>query len=666
MTFASPSFLWALGILIIPIIIHLFQFRRYRKLYFSDVSLLKEIQTKSQTKNQLKHLLVLFSRLAFLAFLVLAFAEPQLNQSSQSASAKNAKLIGVYIDNSLSMQAQGETAELFKLAVRDAFEIVDSYGPEVKFQLISNDLTSNQRRFVDAETFLSMLDDLELSPNFQTVNRIVEFHIDSKEEDMDKASELFLLSDFNHNIDSTAWNVDSLVSISVLPYSSINDQNIGIDSVWVDAPIILPGKEIKLRYRIKNYGNASHSNVEVKLEINGIALASSVIDVDANASLDTSLIFIPNDTRQITGKLWLNDDPVLFDNEYFFSFQIQRAYKVIEITETGARSAFAKVFDSDEFTFQRIDGNQIKQDSLANIDLLVINDIRELNTGIMASISELTKSGVNVLLTLPKECTETSRALIENEFNISIGGWDTSSLEANFIQLNDVIYKDVFDDQPKNLNFPSVSGHWKLEGKDLQPLIKLYNQDHLVAAVTMNNARVFLISTELKDGITNFHRHALFVPTLINICMESGLKRQLSQLVGSSKIKMKLKPVESYKITSLSDSMTFVPGMSYDGLLLHGMINRSGYYNLSANDQDQDLLAFNFTRKESQRQNLNLEDIGTYFKQLGLNVRQLSSDTNSLQTEIKYQSEGTKLWLVFLFLGLFFLFFESILLKLFR
>ena len=158
MTFSSPSFLWALGILAIPIIIHLFQFRRFKKLYFSDISLLKEIQTKSQIKNQLKHFLVLFSRLAFLAFLVLAFTDPRIENEDAKTLDGNVKYVSVYIDNSLSMQSQGESTSLFKLALRDAFEIVDSYSSEVKFQLITNDLSSEQRKFVDKETFVSRLD----------------------------------------------------------------------------------------------------------------------------------------------------------------------------------------------------------------------------------------------------------------------------------------------------------------------------------------------------------------------------------------------------------------------------------------------------------------------------------------------------------------------------
>ena len=43
-SFLYPSFLWALLFVAAPIILHLFNFRKFKKVYFSNVSLLKEIK----------------------------------------------------------------------------------------------------------------------------------------------------------------------------------------------------------------------------------------------------------------------------------------------------------------------------------------------------------------------------------------------------------------------------------------------------------------------------------------------------------------------------------------------------------------------------------------------------------------------------------------------
>ena len=76
MHFLYPAFLFALLSLAIPVIIHLFNFRKYQKVYFSNVQFLKEVQEQQSYRRNLKERLILACRLLALTFLVLAFAKP--------------------------------------------------------------------------------------------------------------------------------------------------------------------------------------------------------------------------------------------------------------------------------------------------------------------------------------------------------------------------------------------------------------------------------------------------------------------------------------------------------------------------------------------------------------------------------------------------------------
>src|ERR1700722_15531164 len=102
MNFLFPSFLYALSAISIPIIIHLFNFRRYKKLYFSNVRFLKEVVQESHSKSKLRQLLVLICRCLVIAFLVFAFAQPFI-PVKQGVTASGAKAISIFIDNSFSM-----------------------------------------------------------------------------------------------------------------------------------------------------------------------------------------------------------------------------------------------------------------------------------------------------------------------------------------------------------------------------------------------------------------------------------------------------------------------------------------------------------------------------------------------------------------------------------
>ena len=76
MRFAYPEFLFALSLIAIPIVIHLFNFRRFKKIYFTNVKFLKDIKEETTSRSKLKHLLVLLSRILAVSFLVFAFAQP--------------------------------------------------------------------------------------------------------------------------------------------------------------------------------------------------------------------------------------------------------------------------------------------------------------------------------------------------------------------------------------------------------------------------------------------------------------------------------------------------------------------------------------------------------------------------------------------------------------
>jgi hypothetical protein len=137
MSFLYPSFLWALGVLSIPILIHLFNFRRTTKVFFSSTRFLKHVKEVTVARRKLKHYLILASRLLFLLFLVFTFAQPIIPAHEQVGSNRN---ILLYLDNSQSMSAQaGEKTRGLDHAVRMAESIVETFPPDTHYKLITND-----------------------------------------------------------------------------------------------------------------------------------------------------------------------------------------------------------------------------------------------------------------------------------------------------------------------------------------------------------------------------------------------------------------------------------------------------------------------------------------------------------------------------------------------
>ncbi len=103
MKFLYPEFLYGLITLAIPVIIHLFNFRKSKKIYFSSTRFLQSVKKSTSKKLKLKHYLILASRMLFLTFLVFAFAQPYLPGLDKNPQAES---VYIYLDNSLSMSGK--------------------------------------------------------------------------------------------------------------------------------------------------------------------------------------------------------------------------------------------------------------------------------------------------------------------------------------------------------------------------------------------------------------------------------------------------------------------------------------------------------------------------------------------------------------------------------
>ena len=127
MKFLYPQFLYALFALAIPIIIHLFNFKKYKVYYFSDISFLKSLKEKTKSQSQLKHFLIFLSRALAFIFIVLAFAQPYIpNQPDKVQVNKHA--VSIFIDNSFSMNRTNKQGSLLNDAKFKANQVLNAYN----------------------------------------------------------------------------------------------------------------------------------------------------------------------------------------------------------------------------------------------------------------------------------------------------------------------------------------------------------------------------------------------------------------------------------------------------------------------------------------------------------------------------------------------------------
>ncbi|MEP2508074.1 MAG: BatA domain-containing protein, partial [Reichenbachiella sp.] len=137
MSFIYPIFLWGLTALAIPIIVHLFNFRKAKKISFSNVRFLESVKKKSSSNLRIRHLLILLCRLLFIFFLILTFAQPVIPSKEDGLRSKS---VAIYLDNSNSLSnLTVNDVSGFNEILSVAQEITLLYSSETKFSLITND-----------------------------------------------------------------------------------------------------------------------------------------------------------------------------------------------------------------------------------------------------------------------------------------------------------------------------------------------------------------------------------------------------------------------------------------------------------------------------------------------------------------------------------------------
>jgi len=172
MQFVHPELLWALLALSIPIIIHLFHFRRFKKVYFTNVRFLKEIKDEKSTRRRLRKLLVLLCRLLAFAFIILAFAQPFISEDDTAKFGKNN--VSVFIDNSFSMTASSEDVPLMDKAKRKAEEIIAAYSETDRFQILSHEMKGYQLRWINKENTIQSIEEIELNPEVSMLENVLQ------------------------------------------------------------------------------------------------------------------------------------------------------------------------------------------------------------------------------------------------------------------------------------------------------------------------------------------------------------------------------------------------------------------------------------------------------------------------------------------------------------
>lgn len=667
MQFVYPSFLWALALVAIPIIIHLFNLRRYKRVYFTNVKHLKEIQQQTKRKRNLRQLLILFSRIFAVAALVVLFAQPFIPQEEQEV-VKGQRLVSIYIDNSFSMQGESESGPLLEVAKAKCNDLLKAFPESDHFQIITNEFKPSSSRFLSRLDAQGVIDDITISPATKSLDKVLEKiqETDGSESYVNK--QVYLLSDFQGLDEDSEFETDTTHRYFAVPFESRSFNNLSIDSIWFESPFIKSRESLSLNVKLSNHGYEDMEAVTLKLFIDGQQKTIQSVDLIAGSTLERSLNFSVNEAGWKSGQLTIEDYPIQFDNNYNFAFNVRKQVQVLEIFETVPSTYLQKLYSADDFfVHQSTSRRNLDYSEITNMDLVILNGLNEIPSGLNKVLNQYLEAG-KAILVIPNEDNNPSLLNNAGKPMFSFSGTNEES-DVIRLETKHPLMEKVFESIPDNIDLPKVKKSFVLRSNELffRPLMRMSNQEAFLSEIEAGKGTIYCLAVPLNDAWSNFQEHALFVPLCLKMAFANNAELPLAYEVGSQRLIEVLneddKGEAGYKIIGKDLELTPELIVSDSRTLLNegGQIEVDGNYQLKYADTVTQQIAFNYSRNESVKNDLDATERDEKLKTEGFTI--YNPENTNLGQAVKAQQNGNQLWRWFAFLSLFFLAIEILLLR---
>ncbi|MDI1235116.1 MAG: BatA and WFA domain-containing protein [bacterium] len=668
MTWLYPLFLWALIALLIPIIIHLFNFRRYKKIAFTNLRFLKQINQQTKSGNQLKKYLILASRLLALTFLIFAFAQP-IKLTNNKAINRSKQLISIIIDNSYSMNNTGAEGLFLEAAKNRARAIISNAKNSDEFQIITSDMNAALMHNSSKQTAMENIDQIKTGAGSHPLAQLIllQERLLNKSNDLKNA---FIISDFQKNDPPvTGTPIDTAIQKTWIRLANNEAANICIDTCYLNAPILQIGETISLNVQVANYSPNEIQGLTIDLLIDNKPKGVASFDIQPFAKTSQTFNFILEEGGSHACVLKHAGDNMAFDDQLFFSLNLKTDYKVINIYDKKEQYINAVFNETKGFSYQGFSSGTVQFNTFNNASLICVEGSNNLSNGMADELKKYVTKGGNLFLfpqaNIPFGSLQNIASAVG--FTIDENPVTLNGKVASF-DLEHPIFKNLFEKIPKQLDLPLVSRYFAINKPSSIALMKLNNGSSFLSNFKMDKGQVYLCSSPLNSEYTNFQNHAFFVPVLLKSAMLLQYESPLYFECGQTENIATGQPFTSERgITLQMDNNRYVTEViNMNGSLFlntNGEIGQAGNYKALLSNTDSSLLelSFNTNRNESDTRTFSESELESLATENGSQL--FSGSAEKLSAEYAAALKGTPLWKWCIIFVLFFLMIEILLIR---
>lgn len=673
MTFASPLFLYGLFALFVPIIIHLFDLQKPKKVFFSNVSILKSVNQQTISTRKLKNILVLLMRLLFVLFIVLAFAQPFIKVGNEKNTTS---VISVFVDNSLSMNSSNGASTPLNESLMQLEKMASTLHINTKYFFLDNNFQSKDNFQLSKDRFKDRLTETKPTSTVRKIEDIYKkLNLTKGLSSENERNTMLLFSDFQKSTIGNLMktNFDSTQKIILVPMQNSDVSNVFIDTIWVENLFNTENTKNTLHFVIKNSGKKK-IQPNIKFFIDEAQNANTSLSLEANEKKEILFDFITKDRNSKKCKLKIENDAISFDNEYFFMLN---ASPMIRILSFGSeRNTYINsVYQSEKiFQYQENKFGSLSAKDLAKSNLCIVNGFDKLNQSEQNQLLEFTENGGNLVFFPTKNVNQTDLDNVLKKFKTEKNILITNPLaienktNLQFPDTKNPLFESVFEKIDKSTTMPYAYPVFKAENKNTI-LLSTTNELPFLTQKTISKGNLYLFSVPIESQYSNFFIHSIFVPTMYKIAFLSNNSSQKMAYVADEKnVKLPfVLPNNDQKIKITSEKFSYIPEqiLQSDGLVFK-MPNLSvdaGYYDIKWNDSTITTIAINPSKAESILEFYSKNELSDFFKN-NKNIEIIDNEANiTIGDYMKNLSNGIALWKYFVILALVSLLAETLLIR---
>ena len=638
MQFKHPEILYFLFLLVIPILVHLFQLRRFKKEYFTNVKLLKELQIQTRKSSKIKKWLLLATRLLVLACLIFAFAQPFFK--AKDTTNKGNELI-ILLDNSFSMQAKGAKGELLKRSIQ---ELLEELPENQQFSLLSN---SEVFWDTDIKSIQKEIQNLNYSAMPFQLDYLIN-QVETKKKNTKK--DYVIITDA---IQSNSKKAETLSKNNVVYFiqpKAVNKNNVSIEKVIISQVL---DQFYELKITLKAFGTLKN---EIPLSVfdGEKAVAKTLTKFEKNEAVIT--ITIPK--QDFHGKISIEDNSLSYDNDFYMSISKPEKGNVLAIGTSEKNNFLSRIFTSDEFNFTSSEVTTLDYNKIENQEAIILNELEDLPIALGTTLKSFYEKGGSVILIPNAKNSITTLNIFAKNF----GGFQYTNAintekQITKINFSHPVYQTVFEKKVTNFQYPNTKESFGLSG--LIAVLQFEDNSLFLGSTTNRLGTFYAFSAPINKQNSNFQNAPLIVPTFYKMGQNQGKTGINAFTIGANETLILETILAKEEVISVGkEGYSFIPMQQILNtkckLSFGDYPEQAGNFEVTKGNDILKKISFNYPRTES---DLQQETSATFEKFTKVN------NIATVLNDIASERTSNEIWKGFILATLLFLLIELLIQK---